>query len=613
MCGLAGYFGRRRPGADVTHAIIHALQPRGPDAQAHSGFDAQGNPSEDPHAPGRLIHTRLAIRELTPAGAQPMSSADKQVWLVYNGEVYDWAQYESELAAAGHPMQSRSDTEFILKGYQAWGLEKLLPRLRGMFAFALLDRQEQAVYLVRDRLGIKPLLYFHQDGELAFGSLLRSILPYLDKTERGISPHAIDAYLAHRYIPAPATILSRVTRLPAAHFARFDLNSSELEVQRYWQPDPSSERDDFATLIRQSIELRRVSDRPLGLFLSGGIDSSVIASCLEEGGNEHITAFTAAFPDTDFDESKQAARIAELLHMEQHIIPVRPDPGADFEQFIEHMDEPFADPSALPLWSLARETVTHAPVVLGGDGGDELLAGYKRYHKHKGKHWRGGLTLPRLFTPKSDQLPGKKAKILDETQMTWTEAYSLRFSGMAPSLRRWLQPGLKDMPKVHWQMPAALPKDPLLAMLEIDRLNYLPEYILRKSDLCTASHGLEARVPLLDHKLYSRTLALPADQRFTQPAKLALNAVCTPCAQLDLFKQPKRGFNPPVNDWLKGPLSRYLDDLATKLEAVSNGQIPAHRSGPMISDFRQGESRLAEQILQLLILQRSLDQIRDTP
>ena len=609
MCGIAGFFGQRKPTAEAIADIVDALRGRGPDASGQVAWNQDFEPvSADTASSNSFIHTRLRVRDLSQQADQPMFSEDGQVCLCYNGEVYDWEQYIPELEAKGYKFRTHSDSEFILHAWHAWGMD-MLPRLRGMFAIGLLDLRSRQLYLIRDRLGIKPLLYFYQDGELAFSSLLRGVLPYLSENEKKVSPSAIDAYLAHRYVPAPMTILEQVKRLPAAHMASFGLDDRRLEVRCYWQPDEQAKADEFEDLVKQSVAMRLVSDRPVGLFLSGGIDSSVLASCLKEMQAENITAYTAQFPGSAFDESEQAAKIAASAGMEHQAIPVIPDPQADFEVFIRDMDEPFADPSALPLWTLSRATVAHAPVVLGGDGGDELLAGYKRYAKHKGKAWRGRFRLP-WRRKSSGQMPGRNDKIWDELHMSWAESYSLRFSGMYPAMRRWLQPDMDDLPATYWQIPEQLPEQPIQAMLELDRLNYLPEYILRKSDLCTASHGLEARVPMLDHHLFSSAQKLPPERRFTQPSKMALSPVCSLCNELDLFNQPKRGFNPPIADWLNGPLAAYLDGLAEALQGVTQGQIAAQRSAQLISAFQAGESRLAEQVLQLLVLNTSLKQIQ---
>jgi asparagine synthase (glutamine-hydrolysing) len=245
---------------------------------------------------------------------------------------------------------------------------------------------------------------------------------------------------------------------------------------------------------------------------------------------------------------------------------------------------------------------------MGGDGGDELFAGYKRYAKHLRSAWRRGLRLP-LPAGRQHDLPGRAAKLRDELSMDWLSAYSLRFSGMTPAWRRYLQPDLQVQPAVYWDRMPAAGNDPLDTLLALDMNNYLPEYILRKGDLCTMAHGLELRVPMLDHKFYEAVLALPREQRFTEPAKLALAKACTLCTQTGLFDQKKRGFNPPLAPWLRGELRARLDGLGARLQTSTTNQIAAARADALVRAFLDGRDALAEQVLQLLILDVSLRQL----
>src|SRR3989344_8389150 len=368
----------------------------------------------------------------------------------------------------------------------------MLPKLRGMFAITILDLAAGKLYLVRDRPGIKPLVSWHRGHELAFGSTVRALLPYLKPEERRLSATGIDAYLAHRYVPAPHTVFEGIQRLSHGHHACFDLNSGELTLAPYWQPQADATTS-FADALVESVRLRTVSDRPVGLFLSGGVDSATVASILAASGHREITAYTAAFPGTEFDESAQAAQVAGRLGLKHEILPIESHIGDDFERIVADLDEPFADPSSFPLWYIARAASAHVKVVLGGDGGDELVAGYKRYDQNLRSAWRRGLHLPLPAMASHAQ----SAKILDELRLDWLSAYTLRFSGMPPVLRRFLQPALASVPATYWDRMPANTTGPLRALLETDMHNYLPEYILRKGDLCTMAHGLELRVPLL--------------------------------------------------------------------------------------------------------------------
>jgi len=609
MCGIAGFFGQRWIAEHTWRQMLDTLAPRGPDAQRVMTWtqDFAAAPSR---AQAALLHTRLSIRDLRAIAHQPMVNPAGDIWICFNGEVYGWERDSEELKGRGYAFNTTSDTEFILHGFAEWGLD-VLSKLRGKFALAILDRRIKKLYLIRDRMGIKPLVYFHRPGEIAFGSTVRAVLPYLAPEERGLSTAGIDAYLAHRYVPAPNTVFTGVHRLRAGHYAEFDLVAGALEVRSYWSPraDPTLE---YVQTLSEAVTLRTVSDRPVGLFLSGGIDSTVVASILAGTGHREIAAYTAAFPGTAFDEAAQAAQVAQALHMSHSALPIEQRISEDFERIVADLDEPFADPSSIPLWYLAREASRHVRVVMGGDGGDELFAGYKRYAIHVRSAWRGGLHWS--LATAQNELPGRLAKVRDELSTDWLAAYSLRFSGMAPSLRRYLQPELGETPAVYWdRIPThdGYPiRSPVEMLLAIDMNNYLPEYILRKSDLCTMAHGLELRVPLLDHRFYEALLALPRARRFTKPPKLALAAACHLCVHLGLFEQKKRGFNPPLASWLRGDLGERLNGIGARLEAATSGQIAAARAEALVRAFRAGHEPLAEQVLQLLILDVSLRQLR---
>ncbi len=607
MCGIAGFFGTRPVAPATRAAMLAALASRGPDAR-HEIAWRDGLSRTEQEATAALLHTRLSIRDLRAVADQPMTNDAGDIWISYNGEVYGWEADAEELKKRGYAFKTTSDTEFILNAYQAWGLEGCIARLRGMFAIAILDLRARKLHLVRDRLGIKPLVYWHRGQELVFGSTVRAVLPYLKPQEHKLLPAGIDAYLAHRYVPAPHTIFENIRRLPHGHCATFDLTSGELALTPYWQPQPDNALD-FAKTFIESVKLRTVSDRPVGLFLSGGVDSTTVASALAQTGHREITAYTAAFPGTEYDESAQAARVAQRLGLKHEILPIESHIRDDFERIVADLDEPFADPSSFPLWYIARAASSRVKVVLGGDGGDELFAGYKRYDKHLRSAWRRGLRLPLPATASH----AKSAKILDELRLDWLSAYSLRFSGLPPALRRFLQPALASVPAVYWDRMPTDTTEPLRALLETDMHNYLPEYILRKGDLCTMAHGLELRVPLLDHRLYQSVLVLSDEKRFTRPRKLALGAVCDTCREFKLFDAAKRGFNPPVGQWLKNELRERLDGLGARLAQTTRSQLDGARVQQFVDGFIAGAGARAEQVLQLLILDTSLTQLLHGP
>ncbi|OQS43746.1 asparagine synthase (glutamine-hydrolyzing) [Chromobacterium haemolyticum] len=611
MCGIAGFFSQRPAAAATAQAMLTELGRRGPDAANQLWLNADWQTATDGDIHNALLHARLSIIDPRPIANQPMASEDAQVWICYNGEVYDWAADKAELEAGGARFTTHSDTEFILRGYQAWGIETLLQRLRGMFAFAILDLKQRKVHLARDRMGEKPLVYSLLDGNFAFGSLVRSVLPFLPPQRRDFSADAIDAYLAHRYIPAPATLFSHIQRLENGHRLEFDLDTRSLRKLRYWQP--AKDGGDWLQELDRAVAMRTVADRPLGVLLSGGIDSTVIASRLALQQLTQFSSFTAAFPGSKLDEAADAADSAQRMGLANLAVQMPENLAADFERIVADLDQPFADPSSFPTWYLAREVSRHVKVVLLGDGGDELLAGYKRVNKHLRTRWRSLIKLPLTIQPSLD---GKGAgKLATELAMSWQDAYSLRFSGFTPGQRLFLQ-GNRPLSRLcHWRAPDDIGPPPANApaglhhLLAIDFANYLPDYILQKSDLCTMAHGLEGRAPLVDHRFYQTLLAVDGKQRFTQPAKLIFRRAVHPALPADFFQRKKRGFNPPLSGWLKTSLAPRMDGLGERLARLSRGQLDAAAVDAFAAAYRNGAEHLAEQMLQLLILDESLRQL----
>src|SRR5262249_26852781 len=309
MCGIAGYFGRRIVAPASVERMMAALRQRGPDAEHTRFWDAALVPTTAA-APNALLHTRLSIIDPRPLADQPMDNAAGDVWIAYNGEVYDWADDAEALKAAGYAFRTRSDTEFILHAYERWGID-CVARLRGMFAFAILDLRQRALYVVRDRLGLKPVVYAHREDGFAFASTTRALLPWLPREARAFSTEGIDAYLAHRTIPAPRTIFASIARLPPAHWLRYDLGTGRVDIREYWRPEPSTEP--WLETFDAAIRMRTVADRPLGLFLSSGVDSNAIACRLAALGFNRLQSFTAGLPGTSVDESALARAAADPL------------------------------------------------------------------------------------------------------------------------------------------------------------------------------------------------------------------------------------------------------------------------------------------------------------
>lgn len=616
MCGIAGIFHHNSLSSDRLESALEELRTRGPDGSGLRNFfyDAQKKwrlSEQGTQFTAALIQTRLSIRDLSEAGAQPMQNEDGSVWIVYNGEIYDWEKEAEELKNRGHRFTGHCDTEFILHGYEEWG-EAILDHLRGMFAIAIFDLRRERLLLARDRLGEKPLFYRPGKNSFSFASSARA-LAALDGPEEPLrfNSLAIDAFLTHRYIPAPLSIFEGVYKLPAAHRLIVKLDRGEISVgepEEYWQL--SAEKNDPSKIFHQAVEQRLVSDRPLGIFLSGGIDSQAIAAAVVK--SEHFSTpstFTATFPnDPRFDESSTAAEIAQRLGLRHRALPITMN-AVDAPRIIADLDEPFADPSAIPTWYLCQAAVQEIVVALAGDGGDELFAGYKRYAVHQ----RAARLLPRVRRkPKrwpSSKLclktsrRGRWQRLLLSYQLGWEEAYALRFSALDPLSRAFLQPDLAVQPH-YWRLPSSnlSPRD---WMLECDRLNYLPEYILRKSDLCGMAHSLELRSPMVDHRFVAAVHGMSEHERFTHPPKKFLQDQIGPQA----VTGPKRGFNPPLHDWLQQPtLAAFCHDLPKELDALTGGQLAADRLAILMCEASKNSS-LDEIKWMLLVLLLSLEQL----
>lgn len=600
MCGIAGFFGTRTISRQTISRSLRFLKKRGPDSSDVRVWGANWEDSESPvHA---LLHTRLSIRDTRSIANQPMSNKGKDIWIVYNGEIYDWEKYKPELEENGNKFRTTSDTEFILRAYEVWG-EGMLSRLRGMFAIAILDLRQRKLILIRDRMGLKPILFTKNSSNFGFASTTNALLPFLSSKEKEISSKGVEAYLAHRYIPAPLSIFKGIARLENGHYLTYDLDKREVNIVNYWHPEMIN--DSWNESLIHSTKIRTVSDRPVGLFLSGGIDSTVIASILSKNNHRNFVAFTASFSGSKMDEAELAKQTAKTYGFRHHVVNIPKEISNDqFSEIISDMDEPFADPSCFPTWFLCREASDLVKVVLGGDGGDELFAGYKRYKKHLRSGWREDFQLPIKICWKSKS---KLGKIMSEISYPWREAYSYRFSGF-PMPERALIQNYPPSSIHYWRgVKSKNQKQRLKILLEIDSKNYLPEYVLRKTDLCGMSHGLEIRCPFLDQELYQTIIGMPDQDRFTSPPKYALYEFISDATHI--LNIPKMGFNPPLNNWLKSCWKERFSGLGKRLNDNTDGFLSSRGIDHYTSSFLSGQSSLSERVLQLLVLDESLIQL----
>lgn len=611
MCGIAG---STRASGPILAAMGARLGHRGPDAAA-TWAEADG-------AAG-FAHTRLRVIDLSERANQPMVSASGRYVLVYNGEIYNYRELRRELEAAGGRFRSDSDSEVLLELLARDGAAAL-GRLVGMFAFALWDKERRELLLVRDRLGIKPLVYAAlADGGLAFASEIEALSAH-PGIDLGLDPAALSQYLACLYVPAPLTIRRGIRKLAPGHLLRW--RDGKIEIEGYWRPRFAGERrldegeavEEVLPAVRRAVIDRLVADVPVGCFLSGGADSSVVAALMaaeaRARGGPALRTFTMAFDEPAYDESAEARRVAGLIGSEHTELRARPGMISRLDAIVRAFGEPFGNPTAFLIDDLSEQARRHVTVALVGDGGDEVFAGYPRY--------RGGLwakpyrRLPSwvrrgLIAPLAGLLPESTSgrhglrrlrefalgATLPEAEMyaSWVEYFS-------PEERRRLL-GLDAAParpiaEVYRQAGGA---DPLDAMQQTDLLTFLPGNLLAYGDAMSMRHALELRLPLIDHRLVDLVGRLAPRVRVRGGMKGLLKAVARRLLPPEVVDRPKRGFNPPLGVWLKGELAPLIDERLSPATMASCG-IDWAPVAALIQEFRRGRRDHSLKLWSLLVL-----------
>ncbi|MBV9151302.1 MAG: asparagine synthase (glutamine-hydrolyzing), partial [Alphaproteobacteria bacterium] len=486
-----------------------------------------------------LAHARLSIIDLSPAGHQPISSADGEVWLSYNGEIYNFAAIRAELAALGYVFRSRTDSEVIANGWHAWGLA-LFPRLRGMFALALWDRRSRRLILARDRLGKKPLYYTPNASAFLFGSEIKAVLAW-PGVARIPNFRAIDDYLSLQYVPAPATAFAGILKLPAAHYLIAEADPAGGwrlgEPVRYWGlPEPQSARTlprpaalqaELVAHLEEAVRLRLMADVPLGAFLSGGVDSSSVVAMMARAGTGRLKTFSIGFTEKNYDERHYARIVAERYGTEHEEFVVEPDAVAVLPKLVWHYGEPFADPSAVPIYYVSEMARRHVTVALNGDGGDEAFLGYARYRAMR--HLAQLDRLPRVARHAAARFlglaPGMLQRVMRLPQirdilMADASAPAQRYArtivffgernkadGYGEAMRDRLAQSSLDILAPYFAARGDLVSGANWA----DIHTYLPDDLMVKVDVASMAHGLETRSPLLDHVLLEWAARIPAE------------------------------------------------------------------------------------------------------
>ena len=618
MCGIAGRFNGDRDSVVDPLALARMA-----DSMSHRGPDGEGF-----HVDGRigLCHRRLAIVD-REGGAQPIQNEDGTVWIVFNGEIYNHEALRAELRARGHVFRTSSDTEAIVHGYEEWG-EAVTSHLLGMFAFALWDARAQSLLLARDRLGIKPLYYARVGGDVVFGSEIKALLCQPD-VPREDDPDGFVAFLQHRYVPGPRTAFRGIYKLPPGH--RLKIQAGRFDLARYWDlpsvaaPVQNAEvgARELLALFRDAVEKRLMGEVPVGLFLSGGLDSSAVAWAMAQvNQGAPLKSYSVGFPgEGEGGELMYARMAAQAMGTDHHEVLLTPEA---FERFLPrlvwHLDEPVADSACVPLFYLAEAAKAEVTVVLSGEGADEILAGYPIYWKMlqlERLHRVGGPLGSRLLRRAARRIQNPKlSKYLHWAAQPLEKRYRGVSVAFAPEERRQLFGRDLESPdsEAGWAalFAASADRGPLSRMLYADTKSWLPDDLLVKADKMTMASGIELRVPFLDHRLVEFASGL--GDRFKlrgRTGKWLLREALRGKLPEAILKRPKRGFPVPFSPWLRGPLHELLRDrLLSAHSACSGLDQPFLRR--LLDEQRSGRRDRGEELWALLVYELWHDRfIRD--
>jgi len=598
LCGITGFLDCSRQLNDVE---LQSTVTRMSDTIRHRGPDDSGA-WVDAQAGIALGFRRLAIVDLTPTGHQPMSSADGRFIIVFNGEIYNFAGLRQELIGLGHSFRGTSDTEVMLAAVCQWGVEDAVKRFNGMFAFALWDRREQRLHLVRDRLGIKPLFYTWMGQTLLFGSELKALRAH-PAFQTEIDRNALALHLRYSYIPAPYSIYQGVKKLTPGAILTIAAaqGAGGAQPQPYWsarqiaeqgvahpfQGSDAEAESELDRLLRQSVSQRMIADVPLGAFLSGGVDSATVVALMQAQNERPVKTFTIGFYEDSYNEAIYAKAVAAHLGTEHTELYVTPEEAqAVIPRLPTLYDEPFSDPSQIPTFLVSQLARRHVTVSLSGDGGDELFAGYNRYYYGR-QIWQNVSWLPRPLRAAGGKLLG----LFSPGQLEAVQK-GTRQSEVAEKVRKVAEVLGAENPEAvyyrlvsHWKEPTAVVKgsvepptilsdcrrwanlpDFTQRMMFLDLVTYLPDDILAKVDRASMGVSLEGRVPLLDdHRVVEFAWRLPLKFKIREgQSKWLLRQVLYRYVPPAMIERPKKGFSVPIDAWLRGPLRAWVEDLLSE-------------------------------------------------
>src|SRR4051812_43217124 len=608
MCGICGIASATAPSLDAVRAMSRALRHRGPDS---AGEVATG--------PVALAARRLAIIDLEH-GDQPIATEGDAVTVVQNGEIYNHRELAAQLR--GHAFRTRCDTEVIGHLYEEHGL-RAFERLRGMFAIALWDARERRLVLARDRFGIKPLFHARlRDGGFAFASELRA-LARAPGFGRELDPAALEAYLAFNSIPGPLTAYAAARKLRPGHWLTWDARTGAVETGRWARPAPvaagavrrepaSALADELRERLRDSVRAHLVSDVPVGVLLSGGIDSSALTALAATESRERVQTFSIGFKERSFDELAQARLVARRYGTDHHELIVEPDAARLLPEIVRAADEPLGDSSALPTYLVSQLAAQHVKVVLSGEGGDELFGGYETYAADLLAARVGPLA--RRLAPLVERLPSGNARVpLDYklkrfervAHLEPLEAHHGFKEIFGPADRRALLGAATTDPlapyRERWAQTAGA--EPLARLQDVDLGLYLVDDLLLKTDRMSMAHSLEARVPFLDEHVAELALALPTRQKVLGLAKKRLlRRAVAPLVPREIVRGRKRGFSIPAAAWLRGPLLPFAREALSTDRLTAQGVIAPAPAQRILDRHVSGEEDLSRQLWGLMSL-----------
>jgi asparagine synthase (glutamine-hydrolysing) len=596
--------------------MCDAIRHRGPD---EDGYYVKG--------PVGLGMRRLSIIDLK-GGQQPIHNQDRTAWIVFNGEIYNYRELREKLEKLGDTFYTNSDTEAIIHAYDRYGAD--CPKhLRGMFAFAIWDERTQELFVARDRVGKKPLLYAQVNGQFVFGSEFSALLLHPD-VSRDIEPAALHHYLSFMCVPAPLTAYKAIRKLEPGHSLRW--KNGEIKIERYWQPDFSHKLDiseeeageRAIEILRDAVRVRLMSEVPLGAFLSGGIDSSAVVALMSEVSSGPVKTFSIGFDEQDFSELHHARRVAEHIGADHHEFIVRPDALEVLPTLVEHYGEPYADSSAIPTYYVAKETRQHVTVALNGDGGDESFAGYERYAAMNIAERYGklpALLRRSLIEPAAALVPGSSGG-------RGRRSRAKRFVSAAgmPKVDRYLQwvsvfdaPAKQEIYSDSFRHETSTFVDASFlspwfakangagivdAALLTDLMTYLPNDLLVKVDIATMAVSLEARSPFLDHKVIEFAASLPENLKLRGlTTKYLLKKVLRRLLPSENLDRRKMGFGVPIGHWFRGKLEPFLRETILSEKALKRGLFKPEAIKRLVELHVRRERDYSHQLWTLMMLE----------